>query len=77
MQSLIRNYEESCFLVKKRIRFLTQQRNELLKSGRQQTIDKLNLEQRIRLLYVEYAQLDEILQHLKNYARRTEKRAET
>lgn len=75
MYSLVADYEQSCFLVKKRIKFLTQQRNQLVKSGKTQTADNLNLDQRIRLLYVEYAQMREIVEHLTNYSRRIEQRA--
>lgn len=67
MYSLIKDYELSCSLIKKRIKFLTQQRNMLIKSG----------EKRIRLLYVEYEQTMEIVEHLTNYARRVNKRVKT
>lgn len=77
MYSLIRNYQQSCILVRKRIKVLTQQRNQLVKAGNQQLIDNLNLEQRIRLLYTEYAQTEEIVEHLTNYARRVEERVKT
>jgi len=77
MQSLIMDYERSCSLVRERIKFLTQQRNKLVKSGQDQIVSELNLEQRIRLLYVECAQMEEIIQHLKNYVRRVEQRAKT
>lgn len=77
MYSLIRNYQQSCCLVRKRIKFLTNQRSQLLKSGNQQTVDDMNLEQRIRLLYTEYAQMTEIVEHLTNYARRVEERVKT
>ncbi len=77
MYSLINEYEKSCRLVKKRIKFLTQQRNMLIKSDKPSRVDELNLEQRIRLLYVEHAQMQEIISHLINYMRRVEQRAET
>ncbi len=77
MQSLIMDYERSCHLVRERIKFLTQQRNQLVKSRQEQLVSELNLEQRIRLLYVECAQMEEIIQHLKNYTRRVEQRAKT
>ncbi|MDE6781421.1 MAG: hypothetical protein K2J40_08190 [Ruminococcus sp.] len=48
-----------------------------MKSGNQQTVDDLNLEQRIRLLYAEYAQMTEIVEHLTSYARRVEERVKT
>lgn len=75
MHSLITYYEQSCFLIRKRIKSLTQQRNQLVKSGKKTTADNLNLDQRIRLLYVEYAQMKEIVEHLTNYSRRIEQRA--
>lgn len=77
MHSLIKEYEQSCFCIKNRIKFLTQQRNQLVKSGKKEIVDRLNLEQRIRLLYVEYAQMDEIVRHLTSYARRIDQRAKT
>ncbi|MDE6092300.1 MAG: hypothetical protein K2G14_04310 [Ruminococcus sp.] len=77
MYSLINEYKKSCCLVKKRIKFLTQQRNMLIKSDKPSRVDELNLEQRIRLLYVEHAQMQEIISHLINYMRRIEQRAET
>lgn len=77
MYSLIRNYQQSCCLIRKRIKILTQQRNQLVKAGKQQLADELNLEQRIRLLYTEYAQMEEITKHLTNYARRVEERVKT
>ncbi|MDE5619902.1 MAG: hypothetical protein K2I80_05210 [Ruminococcus sp.] len=77
MYSLINEYQQSCLLVKKRIKFLTEQRNRLIKSDNRIEIDKAGLDQRIRLLYVEHAQMQEIISHLINYMRRIEHRAET
>ena len=77
MYSLINEYQQSCLLVKKRIKFLTEQRNRLIKSDNRLEIDKAGLDQRIRLLYVEHAQMQEIISHLINYMRRIEHRAET
>ncbi len=77
MYSLINEYRQSCMLVKKRIKFLTEQRNLLIKSDNQSVIDENRLEQRIRLLYVEHAQMQEIISHLINYMRRVEQRVET
>lgn len=77
MNSLIMDYEKSCRMVKDRIKFLTQQRNQLVKAGKKQLADDSHLEQRIRLLYVEYAQMEEIIRHLTNYARRVEERVKT
>ncbi|MDE5770492.1 MAG: hypothetical protein K2I06_02520 [Ruminococcus sp.] len=77
MYQLIDEYEKSCMLVKKRIKFLTEQRNRLIKSDNRLLIDEIRLEQRIRLLYVEHAQMQEIISHLINYMRRVEQRAKT
>lgn len=77
MYSLIMDYKQSCCLVKERIKLLTQQRNQLVKSGKKQLAEDLNLEQRIRLLYVEYAQMKEIIERLTSYTRRVEQRAKT
>lgn len=77
MYSLIKDYELSCSLIKKRIKFLTHQRNMLIKSGEKRMVDDMNLEKRIRLLYVEYEQTMEIVEHLTNYARRVNKRVKT
>lgn len=77
MYPLINEYKQSCLLVKKRIKFLTEQRNRLIKSDNHLMIDEIKLEQRIRLLYVEHAQMQEIISHLLNYMRRVEQRAET
>lgn len=77
MYQLIDEYKKSCMLVKKRIKFLTEQRNRLIKSDNRLLIDEIRLEQRIRLLYVEHAQMQEIISHLINYMRRVEQRAKT
>lgn len=77
MYSLIKDYKKSLCMVKERIKFLTDQRNQLVKSGKKQLADELNLDQRIRLLYVEYAQMREIVEHLTGYARRVEQRVKT
>ena len=69
MYSLIKDYELSCNLIKKRIK--------LIKSGEKRMVDDMNLEKRIRLLYVEYQQTMEIVEHLTNYARRVNKRVKT
>ncbi|MBO5103760.1 MAG: hypothetical protein J6B74_01675 [Ruminococcus sp.] len=76
MYKLINEYEKSCLLVKKRIKFLTEQRNRLIKSNDRFMIEEIKLDQRIRLLYAEHAQMQEIISHLINYMRRVEQRAE-
>lgn len=77
MRFLIEEYEKSCELVRRRIKFLTEQRNSLIRAGKEETAESLNLEQRIRLLYVEHAQMREIVEHLKSYARRVEEHGKT
>ncbi len=77
MKQMIKAYEESCVLVKKRIDQLTKQKNDLKREGKEDTIEKLDLERRIRLLYVEHSQMKEIVVYLTNYLRRVEQRAET
>lgn len=77
MKQMIKAYEESCVLAKKRIDQLTKQKNNLKREGKEDTIEKLDLERRIRLLYVEHSQMKEIVVYLTNYLRRVEQRAET
>ena len=76
MKQMMKEYEHSCLLVKQRIVQLTKQRNELRKEGNNGRIDELDLDRRIRLLYTEHSELREIVQHLMNYVRRVEQRAE-
>ena len=64
-------------MAKNRILELTQQRNELRKQGENEKIEELDLERRIRLLYSEHSQMQEIILHLTAYMRRVEQRAET
>lgn len=77
MKQMIKAYEESCILAKKRIDQLTKQKNDLKRKGREDTIEELDLERRIRLLYEERSQIREIVVYLTNYLRRVEQRAET
>ena len=77
MRQMINDYKKSCMLTKKRIDELTMHRNELRKNGQTDKIIILNLEQRIRLLYCEHRQMQEIISHLTNYMRRIELYAET
>lgn len=77
MQQLINGYTESCALVKARIGELTQLKNKLKKQGREDIIGELDLERRIRLLYVENSQMEEIIEHLMSCVRRTEQRVKT
>lgn len=77
MKKMIQGYETSCEKVMKRIHQLTQQRNELRKNGNDIEIDDLDLERRIRILYTEHCQMQEIVTHLTQYMRRIDKSVET
>lgn len=77
MEQMINGYKQSCVMAKSRILELTQQRNELRKQGENEKIEELDLERRIRLLYSEHSQMQEIILHLTAYMRRVEQRAET
>lgn len=77
MEQMINGYKQSCLMAKSRILELTQQRNELRKQGENEKIEELDLERRIRLLYSEHSQMQEIILHLTAYMRRVEQRAET
>lgn len=74
---MINGYKRSCDMVKARIAELTQLKNKLKKQGRNETIDKLDLERRIRLLYVENSQMEEIIDSLTSCMRRIEQRGKT
>lgn len=67
MHELIKGYKNSCKLVKNRIGELSLERNELRKKGKQDLIEKLDLNRRIHLLYEEYEQMQEIIVHLTAY----------
>ena len=77
MRELIRSYEHSRDLAKDRIRQLTKERNMLRKNGDTARIAELDLERRIRLLYMEHGELACIVSHLNGYARRVEERGNT
>lgn len=77
MKNLIFSYDQSCKMVKKRIAELTSLKNTLSRKGMTDQIDELDLERRLRLLYEEHQQMQEIISYLKSYARRVEQRAET
>lgn len=77
MRQMIKAYEKSCVLAKKRIDQLTKQKNDLKRAGREDVVEELDLERRIRLLYTEHSQMKEIVIYLTNYVRRVEQRAET
>lgn len=76
MNVLISGYVQSCELVKKRIAELTAERRALVKNGEQALADELHLDRRIRLLYEEYEQMQEIIAHLDSYSRRVGSRGE-
>lgn len=67
---MIQGYKTSCELVKKRVHELREQRKILLEAGRNSVIEELDLERRIKLLYTEYEEMQEIIEHLESYARR-------
>lgn len=76
MNKLISGYENSCDMVKKRIAELTAQRRALVKNGQQALAEERSLDRRIRLLYEEYEQMQEIIAHLVSYSRRVGSRGE-
>ena len=69
MTELINNYTRSCFLVKQRITELTAMKNGLMKSGNELKVKELDLDRRIHLLYVEQAEMQEVIAHLSSYKR--------
>lgn len=77
MESMINGYVESCTRVKSRIDELTRQKDYLKQQGDICTIEELDLDRRIRLLYCEYGQMQEVLFALRSYARRREQSAQT
>lgn len=76
MKRMIQGYEISCEKVMKRIHQLTRKRNELRKSGNDIEIYELDLERRIRILYVEHSEMREVITHLTNYVRRIDNSVE-
>ena len=77
MKNLISGYICSSKLVKERIAELSDQRKTLVRGGQQALADELLLDRRIRLLYEEYEQMQEIIAHLDSYSRRVGSRGET
>lgn len=75
MKQLIKNYTDSCTLVKNRIAELTAMKNEMKKRGDIAGIARLDLERRIRLLYCEHGEMMNIVYRLSDYSRRVEQRA--
>lgn len=72
MTELIKNYTTSCDMVRQRINELTALRSSLLKNGEQARVEELALDRRIRMLYEEHGELQEIISHLTSYNRRLE-----
>ena len=77
MQQMINGYKQSCAMVKARIDELTKLKNQLKKQGRDEAVDELDLERRIRLLYVENSQMEVIIDSLTSCMRRIEQRVKT
>lgn len=77
MTKMINGYMNSCKLVKERLSELKELLSELRKNGKETEIASLDLERRISLLYTEYRQMTEIIEHLTAYMRRTEQRVKT
>ncbi|MBO4878576.1 MAG: hypothetical protein J5501_11255 [Ruminococcus sp.] len=76
MEQLINNYITSCRLAKERIGELTRREKELGRSGSLTEAEKLDLDRRIKMLYVEHGQMMEVVNYLTGYLRRVEQRAE-
>lgn len=76
MKNMIKEYSKSCEKLSKRIKELSKQRLELLKNGKNDRVDKLDLDRRIQILYIEHRQTKEIMLYLSSYLRRVEERGE-
>lgn len=77
MDRMIKGYIDSCIRVKNRINELTELRNSLKKLGDTFRIEELDLDRRIKLLYSEHEQMQEIISGLTAYMRRREKSADS
>lgn len=66
MNKLINNYKVSCEMVKVRIGELLVQRRYLRNNGDFMAIEQLDLNRRIRLLYTEYTDMNEVIAHLES-----------
>lgn len=73
MTDLINNYTQSCNLVEQRISELSKLRNDLLKCGDSVSAQELDLDRRIKILYVEHGELKAVISHLISYNRRSER----
>ncbi len=69
MDKLIKNYKVSCEMAKERIGELLVQRRYLRDKGDTKAIEQLDLNRRIRLLYTEYSDMNEIITHLERHSR--------
>ncbi|MDE5763508.1 MAG: hypothetical protein K2I00_00890 [Ruminococcus sp.] len=67
MKKMIENYTKSCELAINRIKELKHQKKQLEEKNQFCKIDELNLERRIRVLYEEYAYMNEIINRLTCY----------
>lgn len=74
MYTLIREYRKSGELIRERIKALTEQKKSLMRSGKTNDVNKTDLERRLRLLYAEKAEIEEIIEHLEKYAGRVAER---
>lgn len=72
MTQLIKNYTNSRDLVKQRITELSELRLSLVKRGNIHRVAELDLDRRIRMLYEEHGEMQEIISHLTSYNRRRE-----
>ncbi|MGN0616883.1 hypothetical protein [Ruminococcus flavefaciens] len=72
MTQLIKNYTNSRDLVKQRITELSELRLSLVKRGDIRRVAELDLDRRIRMLYEEHGEMQEIISHLTSYNRRRE-----
>ena len=72
MTQLIKNYTNSRDLIKQRITELSELRLSLVKRGDIRRVAELDLDRRIRMLYEEHGEMQEIISHLTSYNRRRE-----
>lgn len=77
MRNMITSYKKSCLMAQKRISELTSLRATLRRQGKESRISELALDRRIKLLYDEHMQMQEVIACLDSYVRRMESRGET
>ncbi|MCQ2469914.1 MAG: hypothetical protein MJ100_08900 [Ruminococcus sp.] len=77
METMLKGYIESSDRAKERIVELVALRSALRKKGELTKISELCLDRRIKLLYDENCQIEEIIGHLNSYIRRSTESAET